>query len=73
MVHSSAASLLAEYAEHDELEFDTASAVPTAERFASRIREQSSSSRFASRSRHQRKRSAKSQAPSGPRRRMYRG
>ena len=74
MVHASVTAVLAELADDAEFAFDCDEENSrTADRFAGRIREQSSRVRFASQARHSRKRSAKSQAPAGPRRRLYKG
>ena len=73
MVNASVASVLADFADADDFEFGSTSTSRTSDRFASQKREQPSSVRLASQSRHSRKRSAKSTAPAGPRRRLYKG
>ena len=73
MVDIASQSVLAEFEENESYELPSRTPTRTAARFAINRREQSSRIKQATQSRYSRKRSAKSNAPTGPRRRFRKG
>jgi hypothetical protein len=70
MVDASSTSLLAEFDDSHDFDSDTSTLRRSASRFASLKRQQPSRTRQATEARYSRKRSANSNAPTGPRRRF---
>ncbi|MCA9247752.1 MAG: hypothetical protein KDA42_11565 [Planctomycetales bacterium] len=71
MVDFSSQSLIAQFADTDDHATEASPAARTASRFAGSQRQQNSRTRFATQARYSRKRSARSSAPQGPRRRLH--